>query len=97
VYDLPSKKISLQKSWAFEFLNLTGSVHLSHFDYKTLKVLRSDNITSHLTLKNREAVGNALNPWVELRPARQNSSQKSFSLIAESLLKSARTYFSKNY
>jgi len=66
----PPKNSPLQKSWAFEFLNLT--------------------------LKNREAVGNPLNPWAELRSARQNPSKKSFSLIAESLLKLARTYFSKN-
>ena len=31
---------------------LTGAVHLSHFDYKTLKVLQSDNITSHLKTQN---------------------------------------------
>jgi len=66
----PQKKSSLQKSSAFEFLNLT--------------------------LKNREAVGNGLIPWAELRSARQNPAQKSFSLIAESLLKEARTHFSKN-
>jgi len=65
------KKFSLQKSWAFEFLNLT--------------------------LKNREAVGNAVNPWAELRSARQNFPEKSFSLIAESLLNKARTHFTVNY
>jgi hypothetical protein len=50
----------------------------------------------NLTLKNREAVGNPLNPWAELRSARQNFAQKSFSLIAEYLLNEARTHFSKN-
>jgi hypothetical protein len=50
----------------------------------------------NLTLKNREAVGNALNPWAELRSARQNFPEKSFSLIAECLLNKARTHFSKN-
>jgi hypothetical protein len=70
LHDLPPKKSSLQKSWAFEFLNLT--------------------------LQNREAVGNGLTPWAELRSARQNFPEKSFSLIAESLLNKARTYFSKN-
>ena len=66
----PPKKSSLQKSWAFEFLNLT--------------------------LKNREAVGNPLNPWAELRSARQNPVKKSLSLIVEYLLNKARTHFSKN-
>ena len=66
----PPKKSSLQKSWAFEFLNLT--------------------------LKNREAVGNPLNPWAELRSARQNPAKKSVGLIAEYLLNEARTHFSKN-
>jgi len=51
---------------------------------------------SNLTLKNREAVGNGVNPWAELRSARQNPAKKSFSLIAESLLKHARTYFSQH-
>ena len=50
----------------------------------------------NLTLKNREAVGNGLNPWAELRSARQNFAKKPFSLILESLLNEARTYFSKN-
>ena len=50
----------------------------------------------NLTLKNREAVGNGLNPRAELRSARKNPAKKSFSLIAESLLNEARTHFSKN-
>jgi hypothetical protein len=66
----PSKKSSLQKSWAFEFLNLT--------------------------LQNREAVGNPLNPWAELRSARQNFAKNDWVLIAEYLLNKARTHFSKN-
>ena len=57
LHDLPPKKSSLQKSWAFEFLNLT--------------------------LKNREAVGNTVNPWAELRSARQNPAKKDLVLIAE--------------
>ncbi len=70
LHDLPPKKSSLQKSWAFEFLNLT--------------------------LKNREAVGNGLNPWAELRSARQNPAKNDLVSIAESLLNEARTHFSKN-
>jgi hypothetical protein len=81
---------------AFEFLKLTVSVHLSHFDYKTLKVLRSDNITSHLTLQKRKVVGNAFNHWAELRSARQNFAENESGLIVESLLNKVRTYFEKN-
>jgi len=52
--------------------------------------------SSNLTLKNREAVGNAVNPWTELRSARPNPAKKSFSLIAECLYDFTRTYFIKN-
>jgi hypothetical protein len=70
MHDLPFKKSSLQKSWAFEFLNLT--------------------------LQNREVYGNPLNPWAELRSARQKFAQNDVGLIVESLLNKARTHFSKN-
>ena len=41
--------------------NLTGSVHLSHSDYRTLKVLRSRNTTSHLEiLTSPEPVSNLM-------------------------------------
>ena len=40
---------------------------------------------SNLTLKNRETVGNGLNPWAELRSTRQNPAKKPFILIAEPL------------
>lgn len=33
---------------------LTGTVHLSHFDYKTLKILQSHNMTFHPVLPPRE-------------------------------------------
>ncbi len=69
LHDL-TQKSSLQKSWAFEFLNLT--------------------------LKNREVGGNGLTPRAELRSARQNFPQNDWVLIAEYLLNSARTHFSKN-
>ena len=50
----------------------------------------------NLTLKKREAFGNPLPHYAELRSARENFAEKPLSLIAEYLLKSARTYFSKN-
>jgi hypothetical protein len=67
LYDLPSKKLSLQKIFG-----------------------------SNLTLKKREASGNPFPHYAELRSARENFAEKPLSLIAEYLLKSARTYFSKN-
>ena len=70
VHDLPSKKSSLQKSLAFEFLNLT--------------------------LQRQKTFGNPLNPWAELRSARQNFSQNDLGLLVESLLNKTRTHFSKN-
>jgi hypothetical protein len=69
-HDLPSKKSFLQKSLAFEFLNLT--------------------------LQKRKAYGNPLNPWAELRSARQNFVQNDLGLVVESLLNKTRTHFSKN-
>jgi hypothetical protein len=66
----PCIEISLQKSSAFEFLNLT--------------------------LQTREASGNGLNHWAELRSARKNLGKKSLSLILECLLNEARTYFIRN-
>jgi hypothetical protein len=69
-YDLPSKKISLQKSSALEFLNLT--------------------------LKTSEASGIGLGQWAKLRFARKNLGKTDSVLLLESLMKSARIYFSKN-
>jgi len=51
---------------------------------------------SNLTLKSRIASGNAFSHYAELCSARKIFPQKSLGLIAEFLLKSARTYFSKN-
>ena len=51
---------------------------------------------SNLYLKSRIAFGNPFPHYAELRSARENFGEKSLVLIAESLLKSARTYFSKN-
>ena len=50
----------------------------------------------NLTLKNREAVGTPLNPWAELRSARQKFAKNEGGLITEYLLNKVRTHFSKN-
>ena len=47
------------------------------------KVAAKEIFGSNLTLKNREAVGNGLNPWAELRSARQNPAKNDLNLIAE--------------
>ena len=52
-------------------------------DLPSKKISLQKIFGSNLTLQNREAVGNPLNPWAELRSARQNLAKKSFSLIAE--------------
>jgi len=64
---LPSKKLSLQKTFGFNFI-----------------------------LHDCLASGNPFPHYAELRSARENFSGKSFSLVAECLLKSARTYFQNN-
>ena len=51
---------------------------------------------SNLSLHGRVASGNPFPHYAELRSARENFNEKSLTLIAECLLKSARTYFSKN-
>ena len=66
-YDLPSKKLSLQKIFG-----------------------------SNLTLQKQKAYGNPLNPWAELRSARQNFTENDLGLLVESLLNKTRTHFSKN-
>jgi len=50
----------------------------------------------NLTLQKQKAYGNPLNPWAELRSARQNFAENESGLIVEYLLNKARTYFSKN-
>jgi len=51
---------------------------------------------SNLHLKSGIASGNPFPHYAELRSARGNFSKNDIDLIAECLLKSARTYFSKN-
>ena len=50
----------------------------------------------NLTLQAREACGIAANHWAELRSAREKIGKIETSLILESLLYSARTYFSEH-
>jgi hypothetical protein len=47
--------------------------------------LPSKKIGSNLTIQTREAGGNGLNHWVEIRSARQNLGEKSLSFILEPL------------
>jgi hypothetical protein len=42
------------------YANLTGSVNLSHSEYRTFKVLRSDKITSHLAKNPHRVVVRSL-------------------------------------
>ncbi|MFA6392721.1 MAG: hypothetical protein WCW54_01385 [Candidatus Paceibacterota bacterium] len=50
----------------------------------------------NLTLQKREVSGTPLNPWAELRSARENFAKNDLGLLVESLLNKARTHFSKN-
>lgn len=50
----------------------------------------------NLSLHAREARGNPLPPYAALRAARSEIGKKELSLILESLLYSARTYYCKN-
>src|SRR3989344_8448996 len=54
-------------------------------DLPSKKISLQKIFASNLTLKNREAVGNGVNPWAELRSARQNFPQNDWALIAEPL------------
>ena len=54
-------------------------------DLPSKKISLQKIFGSNLTLKNREAVGNGVNPWAELRSARQNFPQNDWALIAEPL------------
>jgi hypothetical protein len=50
----------------------------------------------NLTIQKQKAYGNPLNPWAELRSARQNFTKNDLGLIVEYLLNKARTHFSKS-
>ena len=90
----PSAWIEPTREWIKDALILDEIAKTN--DLPSKKISHQKIFGSNLTLKNREAVGNPLNSWAELRSARQNFPKNNLTLIAESLLKSARTYFSKN-
>jgi hypothetical protein len=50
----------------------------------------------NLSIHAREARGNPIPPYAALRAAKISAPKKQLGLILESLLKHARTYFSKN-
>ena len=90
----PSAWIEPTREWIKDALILDEIAKTN--DLPSKKISLQKIFGSNLTLKNREAVGNGLNPWAELRSARQNPAKKDLVLIAESLLNEARTHFSKN-
>ena len=90
----PSAWIEPTREWIKDALILDEIAKTN--DLPSKKISLQKIFGSNLTLKNREAVGNGLNPWAELRSARQNPAKKPFILIVESLLNEARTHFSKN-
>src|SRR3989344_4653929 len=77
----PSAWIEPTREWIKDALILDEIAKTN--DLPSKKISLQKIFGSNLTLKNREAVGNGLNPWAELRSARQNPAKKSFSLIAE--------------
>ncbi len=77
----PSAWIEPTREWIKDALILDEIAKTN--DLPSKKISLQKIFGSNLTLKNREAVGNGLNPWAELRSARQNPAKKPFILIAE--------------
>ena len=77
----PSAWIEPTREWIKDALILDEIAKTN--DLPSKKISLQKIFGSNLTLKNREAVGNGLTPWAELRSARQNPAKKSFSLIVE--------------
>ena len=66
------------------------------FPSKKSSLQKSSDLYFLTLLHAREARGNPIPPYAALRAARLSASEKPLSLILESLLYSARTYFAKN-
>ena len=79
----PSAWIEPTREWIKDAEILDGIAKTN--DLPSKKISLQKIFGSNLTLKNREAVGNPLNPWAELRSARQNPAKKSLGLIVEPL------------
>jgi len=90
----PSVWIEPTRKWVKDALILDEIAKTNDLPSKKLSLQKI--FGSNLTLQKQKAYGNPLNPWAELRSARENFLKKSLSLIAESLLNRARTHFSKN-
>ena len=77
----PSMWIEPTREWIKDALMLDEIAKTN--DLPSKKISLQKIFGSNLTLKNREAVGNDLTPWAELRSARQNPAKKPFILFAE--------------
>ena len=77
----PSAWIEPTREWIKDAVTLYEIAKTN--DLPSKKISLQKIFGSNLTLKNREAVGNGLNPWAELRSARQNPAKKPVSLILE--------------
>ena len=77
----PSAWIEPTREWIKDALTMDEVAKTN--DLPSKKISLQKIFGSNLTLKNREAVGNALNPWAELRSARQNFVQNDLVLIVE--------------
>ena len=67
------------RNWIKEAVTLDEIVKTN--DLPSKKISLQKIFGSNLTLKSRQAFGNGLTPWAELRSARQNPAKKSLSLI----------------
>ena len=77
----PSAWIEPTREWIKDALMLDEIAKTN--DLPSKKISLQKIFGSNLTLQNREAVGNALNPWAELRSARQNFAENESGLIVE--------------
>ncbi len=77
----PSAWIEPTREWIKDALILDEIANTN--DLPSKKISLQKIFGSSLTLQKREAFGNPLNPWAELRSARQNFSQNPSCLILE--------------
>ena len=77
----PSAWIEPTREWVKNALTLDEIAKTN--DLPSKKISLQKIFGSNLTLQKRKACGNPLNPWVELRSARQNFTQNDLGLLVE--------------
>jgi site-specific DNA recombinase len=87
----PSAWIEPTREWIKDASTLDEIAKTNDLPFKKISLQKI--FGSNLTLKNRQAFGNGLTPWAELRSARQNFPQNDWVLIAEPMVGLGPTVF----